>query len=152
MRKRATLFVFLFFASVVLFACATVKKEGAPSSPELKSRASYYDFEDVIIPAEMKLDSKNSFVYSTSRFKAGVLTFNGGVEPESLAAFFQNNMPKDGWRPISSLKFRGTMLVFFKEDRACVITLKETMFSTTLEVRVGPIEQGATPAKGSPSR
>ena len=58
MRKRASLIVLLFFASAALFACATTKKEGAPSSPEMKSRASYYDFEDVIIPAEMKLDSK----------------------------------------------------------------------------------------------
>jgi hypothetical protein len=152
MRKRASLIVLLFFASAALFACATTKKEGAPSSPEMKSRASYYDFEDVIIPAEMKLDSKNSFIYSTTRYKAGVLTFNGRVEAESLALFFQNNMPKDGWRPISVMKFRGTMLVFLKEDRACVISIREGTFSTALEVRVGPIEPGATPARGSSPR
>ncbi len=148
MRKRAALFVLLFFASASLFACATTKQEGAPAPASVKQRASYYDFEDVIIPSEMKLDSKNSFVYSTPRFKAGVLTFTGSVEPESLATFFQNNMVKDGWRLLSVMKFRGTMLVFLKDDRASVITIKEGMFSTQLEVRVGPIEQGgAAPAK-----
>ncbi len=152
MRKKTSLIILLLFASAALFACATTKKEGAPSSPEMKSRASYYDFEDVIIPAEMKLDSKNSFIYSATRYKAGVLTFNGRVEPESLALFFENNMPKDGWRPISVMKFRGTMLVFLKEDRACVITIREGTFSTDLEVRVGPIEPGATPARGSSPR
>ena len=148
MRKRAALFFLLLFASASLFACATTKQEGAPAAPQVKSRASYYDFEDVIIPSEMKLDSKNSFIYSTPRFKAGVLTFTGGVEPESLVEFFQNNMAKDGWRQLSVMKFRGTMLVFQKEDRASVITINEGVFSTQLEVRVGPIEQGgAAPAK-----
>lgn len=153
MRQRAALLILFFFASASLFACATTKQEGAPAAPQVKSRASYYDFEDVIIPSEMKLDSKNSFIYSTSHFKAGVLTFTGGVEPESLATFFQNNMVKDGWRALSVMKFRGTMLVFQKEDRASVITITEGVFSTQLEVRVGPIEAGGgVPAKGGPSR
>ena len=152
MPKRLTAVFLLFFLFSVLSACATTKKEGAPSSTEQTSRASYYDFEDILIPSEMELVKKDSFLYTTSRFKAGVLTFSGGVDPDSLAAFFQNNMAKNGWRQISTLKFRDTMLLFLKEDRACIITIKESIFSTTLGVRVGPIEQASSPAKGSPSR
>ncbi len=152
MIRRLTAVFFLFFLVSILSACATTKKEGAPSSTEQPSRPSYYDFEDVLIPSEMKLEKKESFIYTTSRFKAGVLTFSGRVEPDSLASFFQNNMTKDGWRPISTLKFHGAMLVFLKDERACVITIKESLFSTTLDVRVGPIDQPASQVKGSPSR
>jgi hypothetical protein len=152
MPRRLTVIFLLFFLLLALSACATTKKEGAPSSTERSLRSSYYDFEDILIPSEMKLDKKASFVYTTARFKAGGLTFSGRVEPDSLASFFQNNMTKDGWRPISTLKFQGTMLVFLKEERACVILIKEKLFTTTLEVRVGPIDQPASQVKGSPSR
>jgi hypothetical protein len=152
MPRRLTVVFLLFFLFSVLSACATTKREGAPSSTGQTSRASYYDFEDVMIPSDLKLNKKDSFVYTTSRFKAGVLTFSGRVESDSLASFFQNNMTKDGWRPISTLKFHGTMLVYLKDERACVITIKENIFSTTLEVRVGPIDQPASQVKGIPSR
>jgi hypothetical protein len=152
MPRRLTVVFLLFFLFSVLSACATTKKEGAPPVVEEKPRASSYEFNDILIPSEMKLNQKDSFVYTTSRFKAGVLTFSGRVESDSLASFFQNNMTKDGWRTISTLKFHGTMVVFLKDDRACVITIKEKFFSTTLEVRVGPIDQPASQVKGSPSR
>jgi hypothetical protein len=115
--------------------------EGSP-------RASYYDFDDIRIPSEMKINKKDSFVYTSARLKVGVLTFSGRVDPDSLAEFFQNIMPQDKWQPLSTLKYRGTMLVFLKGDRACVITIREGFFSTDLEVRVGPVEQAAAQAKG----
>jgi hypothetical protein len=100
----------------------------------------------------MKLDKKDSFVYTAANFKVGILSFTGRVEPDSLTSFFQNNMPKDGWRQISTLKYRETMLVFLKDERACVITIKEKFFNTSLKVRVGPIDQAASPVKGNPPR
>lgn len=151
MLKKLAVAFLLCFASV-LFACATTQKEGKAPSQELKPLAATYDFDDVRIPSEMKMDKKNSFIYSTSRVKVGLLAFTGRVEPDSLAAFFQNNMPRDGWRPISTLKFRQAMLVFLKEDRACVITIRENMINTSLDVWVGPIEQAASPVKGTPPR
>jgi len=150
-RRFLVVFLLLFLFSI-FSACATTKKEGTPSPPEEKPRASSYDFNDILIPSEMKLDQKDSFVYAAGNFKAGILSFSGNVEPASLASFFQNNMPKDGWRQISIVKYRDTMLVFLKEERACVITIKEKTFSTTLKVRVGPIDQAASQVKGTPTR
>jgi hypothetical protein len=150
---RRLSFVFLvFFLFSILAACATTKKEGTPSSTEESARASYYDFDDIRIPSEMKVDKKDSFVYTSGRLKVGLLTFSGRVEPDSLAGFFQNNMPRDGWRLVSTLKFRRTMLIFLKEERVCVMTIKESIFSTTLDVWVGPIEQALGQIKGSQLR
>ena len=152
MTRRFTAVFLLLFLFSIFSACATTKKEGAPPSPEEKPRASYYDFGDILIPSEMKLDKKDSFVYATANFKAGILSLTGNVEPDSLATFFQNNMPKDGWRQISTIKYRDAMLVFLKDERACVITIKEKLFSTSLKVRVGPIDQAASQVKGTPPR
>ena len=150
-RRFLVVFLLLFLFSI-FSACATSKKEGAPPSPEEKPRAGYYDFNDILIPSEMKLNKKDSFVYVAANFRAGILSFSGNVDPDSLASFFQNNMQKDGWRQISTVKYRDTMLVFLKDERACAITIKEKTFSTTLEVRVGPIDQAASQVKGTPTR
>jgi hypothetical protein len=152
MTRKLSFVFLLFFLFSVLAACATTKKEGTPSSTEESARASYYDFDDIRIPSEMKVNKKDSFVYTSGRLKVGILSFSGRVEPDSLGAFFQNNMPTDGWRLISSVKFRGTMLVFLKEDRVCVITIKESIFTTALDVRVGPIAQVPGQVKGSQPR
>ena len=152
MIRRLTVVFLLLFLFSIFSACATTKKEGAPPPLEEKPRASSYDFNDVLIPSEMKLNQKDSFVYTSAQFKVGILSFKGNVEPESLASFFQNNMPKDGWRLISTVKYKETMLVFLKDERACVITIEEHTFSTSLKVRVGPIDQAASQVKGTPPR
>ncbi|MBI5968738.1 MAG: hypothetical protein HY882_12900 [Deltaproteobacteria bacterium] len=142
----------LFLLILILPASLMAQKEEAPSPVEKKPRATYYDFEDILVPSELSLDKKNSFVYGTDRSKVGLLILEGRVEPSSLASFFQSNMQKDGWRLLSSFKYREYLLNFLKEDRACVITITEKAFTTTVEIRVGPIEQGSLPIKGMPSR
>ena len=144
--------VILFLAILVLPGSLMAQKEEPSSAPDKKTRASYYDFEDILIPSELSLDKKNSFVYATSRSKVGILVFEGRVEPASLATFFQNNMQKDGWSLLCSFKYRQYLLTFLKEDRACVITINEKSFTTTTEVRVGPIEPGSVSNKGTQSR
>jgi hypothetical protein len=144
--------IILFLAILMLPGSLMAQKEEASSVPDKKARASYYDFDDILIPSELSLDKKNSFVYGTSRFRVGILVFEGRVEPSSLAAFFQNNMQKDGWSLLSSFKYRQYLLTFLKEDRACVITINEKSFTTTADVRVGPIELGSLPIKGTQSR
>ena len=144
--------VTLFLVALMLSGCMTSRK-GEPSSvPTKETRASYYDFDDILIPSELSLDQKNSLIYTTGRLKAGILVLGGQVEPASLAAFFQSNMQKDGWSLLSSFKYRQYLLVFLKEDRVCVVMITEKTFSTAAEVRVGPIEQGVVSIKGPQPR
>jgi len=151
-KNHKNLPIALFVLSLMLPASLMAQKEETPAPVEKKARAIYYDFEDILIPSELSLDKKNSFVYGTDRSKVGLLILEGRVEPSSLASFFQSNMQKDGWRLLSSFKYREYLLNFLKEDRACVITITEKAFTTIIEIRVGPIEQGSLPIKGIPSR
>jgi hypothetical protein len=142
----------LLLFTVILPGRLLAQKDETSSAQDKKQRASYYDLDDILIPSELTLDKKDSFVYGTSRSKVGILVFEGRVEPSSLANFFQNNMQNEGWRLISIFKYREFLLNFLKEDRACVITITEKAFPTTAEVRVGPIEQGSLTIKGTQSR
>jgi hypothetical protein len=144
--------VILFLVALMLPGCVTARKGEPASVPTKETRASYYDFDDILIPSELSLDKKNSLIYTTGRLKAGILVLGGRVEPASLASFFQNNMQKDGWSLLSSFKYRQYLLVFLKEDRVCVIMITEKTFSTAAEVRVGPIEQGVVSIKGPQPR
>ena len=150
-RNLGVAIVFFLF-TLLLPGGLMAQKEEPPPAPDKKSRASYYDFDDILIPSELSLDKKNSFVYATNRSKVGILIFEGRVEPSSLANFFQNNMQKDGWTLLCSFKYRQYLLTFLKEDRACVVTITEKSFTTAVEVRVGPIEQGSFPIKGTQPR
>ena len=105
----------------------------------------YYDFGDVLIPSEMQVNKKSSFVYRAPGFSAGVLSLKGRVDSASLIAFFENNMAKDNWRLVSSFKSIRSILLFHKENRWCVVNITEKEFYTYAEIWVAPttVAEGA---------
>jgi hypothetical protein len=111
----------------------TPKKDKEPSSL-------YYDFGDVLIPNEMKVDKKASYIVQSPGFLTGILALQGNVERNSLIAFFENNMAKDNWREISLFKSpqTSTIMLFQKENRWCVININEKDFNTYVEIGVAP--------------
>ena len=105
----------------------------------------YYDFVDILIPAELSLVKKSSFVYSTPSFSAGVLVFEGYVQGESLVNFFTTNMPKDGWTLKSSFRYRRVILSFEKEERSCLVSVAEFPLKTRVEIWVAPQVRATMP-------
>ena len=105
----------------------------------------YYDFVDILIPAELSLVKKSSFVYSTPSFSAGVLVFEGYVQGESLVNFFTTNMPKDGWTLKSSFRYRRVILSFEKEERSCLASVAEFPLKTRVEIWVAPQVRATMP-------
>ena len=134
----------LIFAMVILVAgCSSLsKKDSAATAPAAKSSsgvpALYYDFGDVLIPKELKVDKKSSFIYQTEGFSAGVLVLKGRIETSSLISFFERNMAKDNWQIISLFKSERTMLLFQKAHRWCVMNITDETFSTYVEIWVAP--------------
>ncbi len=137
---------------LLFFGCSsfsTLSPKGSQNSGDStvnQSRGNaplYHDFKDVLIPGELKKDMDASFMIDTPGFSAGVLAFKGRVEINSLIAFFQNNMVKDNWRPISALKSTRTMMLYQKDNRWCVIKINEEEFNTHVEVWVAPSMAGS---------
>lgn len=136
----------LLLALMIFWGCSgpsvnTKDSEGEALEAEMRSEAPtplYYDFEDVLVPSELKVDKKKSFVYHSQDFRAGLLVLKGGVEINSLIRFFENNMAKDNWRLVSSFKSPRTIMFFNKPNRSCIINITEKWFSTEAEIWVAP--------------
>jgi hypothetical protein len=145
--------VVLLFALWASAGCSlfATKEQGTPSS-DTGLRVAFSDFEDVPLPSEMSPNKRKTQLYSAGKGKVGLLTLEGRVDPDSLAAFFQNNLPRNGWKPMTSLKDRDHVLVFAKEERMCLINISEGWFTTICEVRVGLLEKAPEPGKGTPTR
>lgn len=108
-----------------------------------KTTAVYYDFEEVLLPMELKVVKERTVVVSTPGFISGIITLKGRVERRSLFNFFNNNMQKDGWNVISQIKSPGTtIMVFQKTTRTCVITIRDEQIYTYVEVGVAPTVSG----------
>jgi hypothetical protein len=114
------------------------KPKPAASTQDKTQAPLYFDFEDILVPSELKVDKKRSFVYHAPDFKAGVLALTGRVEIDSLIRFFENNMAKDNWRLVSFFKSLRTIMFFNKSNRSCVINITEKQFSTEVEIWVAP--------------
>lgn len=156
MQKRESVGAMLglvFMAVVALFlsGCAG-KTEGNGGSvlqnpPEEEQGPSplYLDFGDVLIPNELAVSPKNSFVYRTPSTSAGVLVLSGKVEVGSLVSFFESNMVKDNWRIVSSFKSPRTIMLFHKENRWCIININQSNFRAQVEIWVAPTADGFQP-------
>jgi hypothetical protein len=147
-RSRTEVFCFGIMALLMLLvaACSSTPKstDGSEAKPkDDKSVPLYYDFGDVLIPRELELDDKSSFVYRSSGFTAGILTFKSKVELGSMVTFFENNMAKDNWQAVGTFKSPRTLLLFQKENRWCVINITDNKWDTLVEIWVAPFSDPA---------
>ena len=137
---------------LVVGGCSSLKKnrenDATPPSASVQEGPAplYYDFGDVLVPSELKVDKDSSFVFRTPGLSAGVLALKGRVEINSLITFFESNMAKDNWRAVSSFKSPRSMLLYQKENRWCVISITDRGLRTRVEIWVSPtignIEEG----------
>jgi len=148
-QKRLYLAIFILMITVIfaVAGCSSLtKKDDKATAPSSETSAAvaaqYYDFGDVLVPKELKVDKKSSFIYQTSGFSAGVLILKGRIETSSLISFFETNMAKDNWNIISSFKSERTMLLFQKAHRWCVINITDETFNTYVEIWVAPTTKG----------
>ena len=141
------------FLVLIIAGCAALSKDekkpsGAAATPTPteaeKNRPVYYDFDDVLVPNELKVDQKDSFVYQTAGFTVGLLSLKGRVDFVSVIDFFENNMRKDNWRLISEFKSQRAMMLFQKETRWCVISITEGTYNTLVKIWVAPTSTEST--------
>ena len=120
---------------------STSKNDSKSSTKEQKEMGPiplYRDFGDILVPGELKIEKKLTFVLETSGFIAGVNAYKGRVKVDSLIKFFKGSMSKDNWRMLGSFKSSSlTIMLFQKENRSCMIKIVEE-FNTRVEIWVAP--------------
>jgi len=141
-RNRQLAGIVMAVVMLVIGGCAGSGIKGGEVTPSAQKDKGpvplYYDFGDVLVPSELKVDKDASFVFRTPGFSAGVMALKGRVEINSLIDFFHNNMTKDNWKLVSYFKSRRTIMLFNKENRWCVINITEGDFTTYAEIWVSP--------------
>ena len=139
MKKNIALLTCLLF---ILFACAERKAkppgEVTPQVSEEKQYTTYYDFEDIPIPKEMKLIVDKTFLVEYANLKGGVMHFEGRVEPLSLFNFFYTGLQRNGWDLVGYFKYGPYILLMDKPDKECVIRIEDGGWNTRLEIWITP--------------
>ncbi|MBA4394208.1 MAG: hypothetical protein C0407_11710 [Desulfobacca sp.] len=137
-----------------LLGCGSVlqeqKKESSatPVAPSVgkkldRPQGIYYDFEDIQIPNELKVDIKNTKIFQTTNLVAGVLVLDGYVEVKSLITFFKDSMGRDNWQIKGNFRLPPkTVLLFEKKNKRSVFFIEESMFNTHAEVWLIPTQDG----------
>jgi len=151
--------------TLALCACSgmSTKAQSDPAPAATGSQAETYDnpnyyylFDDILIPNGMEHTPDDDFSFDTQQFKAGIQIFQGRVVFDDLITFFLNNMVKDGWRKVSAVRSKKSILIFEKSNKAAIIELtdgfkaKATVFA--LEYKAGspsPGRNGLQPRPGT---
>jgi hypothetical protein len=147
-RRRNNLATYLVLAALVmaLAACssmnATSSGSGADSAAKTSSPTLYRDFDDVLLPSEMKVDPKGTYIVQGSGMTTGILTVKGWVDRNSLMDFFKSAMEREKWQELASFKSpsadTSSILVFQKAGRTAVISIREGWIYTYAEIALAP--------------
>jgi len=137
-RQTRLILILSLIGVLALSGCAYFNKDVDPAEnlPTVRS----YHFDNVKIPAQLKLNEHKTFVYDAQGFKAGTLYLSGRVELDSLVNFFTDSMFKDGWRLRSTFRYPKTLLLFERPKMSCIIIMEDKWWTTSVEIWVSPLQ------------
>ena len=160
---RSKIFICLSLA-LSLCACSGMNNrataESGPAAPGTQAETYdnpnyYYLFDDILVPNGMEHTADEDFSFDTQLFKAGIQIFQGRVVYDDLVNFFQNNMVKDGWRKVSAVRSKKSILIFEKANKAAIIELtdgfkaKATIFALEYKPGTPAAARNATTRSGT---
>ncbi len=135
-----------------LLGCTSLGGSKSESSGEGPAQSAnlYRDFKDILLPGEMAVDDKRTYIVQGPGLTTGILTLKGYVERDSLIEFFKSGMVRDNWTELASFKSpsknTSSILVFQKADRTAIINIHEESFNTYVEIAVAPMAPGTSGA------
>lgn len=134
MKSRFQKSLLCLFLALALSACSGLntvsQSDPAPASGGSQAETYdnpnyYYLFDDILIPNGMEHTADDDFSFDTQQFKAGIQNFQGRVVYNDLINFFLNNMVKDGWKKVSAVRSKKSILIFEKANKAAIIELND---------------------------
>ena len=134
MRPNFHRFLLCFGLALALGACSglntkssadSVPASGGSQAETYDNPNYYYLFDDILIPNGMEHTADEDFSFDTQQFKAGIQVFQGRVVFDDLINFFLNNMVKDGWRKVSAVRSKKSILIFEKANKAATVELTD---------------------------
>lgn len=113
-----------FCSFFILNGCAQQSAAPPPADIEPMSN-SVGNFEDILLPSEMKWVSKKSIAIKTESFRGGIMEYKGKVEINSLKDFLVTSMANNQWKLVGEASSADVMIAFIKPNKTCMVTLTE---------------------------
>ncbi len=109
---------------------ATGQAGGVSAGPPKDKGALNMIFPDFPVPRQLEVMTDESFILSLPQFRGGIIVLKGSIPPESVQNFFLAELPKRGWRFVSSLSSKASFLAFRKDGGGqCLIKYQGLAFN-----------------------
>lgn len=130
MRATATKHVVtLLAAGFILGGCQSVPV----SDPNVQAGPNDVDkivyLQDFPIPRGAKWDNDRTLILGSGKAWTGRLAFTAPMTDADAFQFFQEQMIKLGWQPISLVRGKNSVLTFVRQDRAALVEFNSHFMS-----------------------
>jgi len=133
-----------------LSGCVPAKKQ-PPGSAYLEP-SGVMRFNDVPYPTGFKLIPKESFILESGGLRAGVITYRGKADLQSVVLFYKSQMPIYNWALLNVLEYGHSMLNFEREKESCVVTVKPRLGGAEVTISLAPKSPIPPPKKKIPKK
>lgn len=113
-----------------------------PYSPEVSAALR---FRDIPVPVELSIIPEDSYSFQTETFRAGLLKYQGRMDPEILVNFFKEQMPRHNWELVNIIEYDRKLLNFEKQNQSCVITIETRRATSYVTISVAPKSDRSAP-------
>ncbi|MDA3971322.1 MAG: hypothetical protein PF442_08220 [Desulfobulbaceae bacterium] len=113
--------------------------DGLAVQEEINAPFYHMAYKEFLLPAGLVLDKEETRFVHTDSFTGGNLRFTGKLEIESLAGFFVNSMPKNGWKRVYSNVGSEILQAYTKDKATCIVKITESRFKTIVDIYVADV-------------
>jgi hypothetical protein len=139
----------LLLATAMLTACGTTND--ASSSGENSQRPSMEQFGRMPLPAGTKLRTAESLIFGVGEGWLGRAVFELPSDANASYNFFAEQLPRQGWAMVASVRGKKSLLVFTRAERAATIEIEDSgLLSGSLALMtVSPVGSNAGAPTGA---
>jgi hypothetical protein len=131
----------------LLSACGTTSN--SESSVDNGQRPSMEQFGRMPMPAGTKLRTTDSLIFGAADGWLGRAVFEIPSDANQAYNFFADQMPRQGWNLVASVRGKKSLLVFTRADRSSTIEIEDVgLFGSSIaSMTVAPVgSTGSAPA------
>ncbi len=146
-RKSAVKKLLLLLATALLTACGTTND--SQSNADNAQRPSMDQFGRMPMPAGTKLRTAESLIFGVGEGWLGRAVFELPSDANASYNFYAEQLPRQGWTMVASVRGKKSLLVFTRADRSATIEIEDSgLFSGSLaSMTVGLVgSTGGAPA------
>jgi len=105
----------------------------------------FAQFPDIAVPAGSRMDLDRTLVFGAREEWIGRLTMNSGATATYVYDFFLREMPRFGWREITTMRSEVSVLTYDRGDRVATVQVqKRSLGGSRIDIMVSP--RGRPPA------